>query len=109
MFKIESVFREVLSNQVKSSKKGKNKDEGKLQKISITSELMRYITTIQMAGAKIEDVLSNISYIGPLRKRPRRYYETSNEKPRSVGTRGQFAPEMIFTCDDRKLIARVNY
>lgn len=44
----------------------------------------------------ITEVLSRVSYLGPLRALPKRTYSLSSEPPLSVGTEGQFAPEMLF-------------
>jgi AAA ATPase domain/Protein of unknown function (DUF3696) len=54
---------------------------------------------LQIQNAVISEVtrqLSQISYVGPLRAMPRRTYRLSAEPPESVGTDGEFAPEMLF-------------
>lgn len=50
---------------------------------------------------RIHKMLGQLHYIGPLRERPRRVYELSGEMPRDVGTRGEFAPEIIYRWEDR--------
>ena len=40
--------------------------------------------------------LQKLYYIGPLREPPSRIYELSGELPPEVGTRGEYAPEILF-------------
>lgn len=57
------------------------------------------IRLLQVQNAVIAEVtrqLSQISYIGPLRAIPKRSYRLSAEPPNSVGTDGEFAPELLF-------------
>ncbi len=44
--------------------------------------------------------LRSITYIGPLREPARRLYVLSGEMPRNVGTRGEYAPEILFRWRD---------
>ena len=43
----------------------------------------------------ITELLRELSYLGPLREPLRRVYELSGDPPLNVGTRGQFAPEIL--------------
>jgi predicted ATP-dependent endonuclease of OLD family len=52
----------------------------------------------------VEQLLTRISYIGPLREYPRRFYEISGEMPEDVGIRGEFAPEIIYRRNKTELI-----
>jgi hypothetical protein len=57
----------------------------------------------------IRSILENLHYIGPLRDEPKRVYELSGEMPDSVGTRGEFAPEILYRWRaDRKRMREVN-
>jgi hypothetical protein len=44
----------------------------------------------------VRDIFARLHYIGPLREPPKRVYELSGEMPDEVGTRGEFAPEIVY-------------
>jgi hypothetical protein len=44
----------------------------------------------------VRQMLDSLHYIGPLREAPKRVYELSGEMPSEVGTRGEFAPEIVY-------------
>ena len=43
---------------------------------------------MEVVGRVVYSALRSVSYLGPLRAEPRRWYEISAEAPRSVGVRG---------------------
>ena len=45
--------------------------------------------------ADMHSIFDDLAYTGPLRERPRRYYEASSEAPASVGSRGENAPNIL--------------
>jgi hypothetical protein len=47
-------------------------------------------------------ILDRLHYIGPLREEPKRVYELSGEMPAEVGTRGEFAPEIVYRWRNNK-------
>jgi hypothetical protein len=57
--------------------------------------VVAYLAPVSYSEAHIERVLEAISYVGPLRERPRRRYQLSDEMPPHVGVRGQYAPEIL--------------
>jgi predicted ATPase len=56
------------------------------------SELLQ---TISLNFSMARSVLGGISYIGPIRDNPHRYYEIKNINYHTVGTRGENVPDLI--------------
>lgn len=48
------------------------------------------------AEREVLDILEATSYLGPLREPLRRVYEISGDPPSDVGTRGEWAPEILY-------------
>jgi hypothetical protein len=68
-----------------------------------------YCSITDYAEWGVRAVLDHIHYIGPLREEPRRVYELSGEMPDSVGTRGEFAPEIVYRWrNDRRRLRDVH-
>lgn len=67
-----------------------------------------YLSIMEFVASQIRKQLDDISYIGPIRERPRRLYEVSGEPPADVGSTGLNAPEIIFRNTDKKLLGYVN-
>jgi predicted ATPase len=76
---------------------------GEGEGFEIPTPAMRYLTSAGYSADRLERLLNQISYIGPLRERPRRWYGLSEEMPESVGTRGQFAPEILFRSQENEV------
>ena len=55
-----------------------------------------HLAVVGYIASWVTDLLTAISYIGPLREYPSRLYEVSGENPASVGIRGEFAPEVAY-------------
>jgi len=60
-----------------------------------THAFQEYLSIIGFMMSEMRGVLAALSYIGPIRERPRRYYEVKNEGPLSVGPRGENAPDLL--------------
>lgn len=63
--------------------------------VDFSAEFSQYLRIIGFAFEEFRSVLSGLSYVGPLRDRPRRYYEVSGEIPRSVGARGEHTANLL--------------
>ena len=100
MFTIDNVFREQYIESTRKTKQRRKKGEEKPD--------FGYLTTLTYASQAVNNILSKIAYIGPLRERPRRLYEISGERPATVGTRGEDAPELIFRDRRSKLLRNIN-
>jgi hypothetical protein len=71
--------------------------------IGIDDDRVRFYCAITDAVEfAIKSVLEDTYYVGPLREAPRRVYELSGEMPPDVGTRGEFAPEIVYRWRTRK-------
>ena len=86
----------------------KEKDErmhilGQLQEVD-----RKYLAGVIFMAGWIQEILADISYLGPLRESPSRLYEISGEHPANVGIRGQYAPEVLFRRRDPQLLRLVN-
>jgi hypothetical protein len=55
-----------------------------------------YCQIVDYVEWSLEAFVDNLYFIGPLREPPKRVYELSGEMPADVGTRGEFAPEILY-------------
>jgi hypothetical protein len=70
------------------------KDAGPAAQFS--KELTMYLSVVNNTYRNVTSFLRNLSYIGPLRDRPKRYYERGGEIYRSVGMMGQHAADLLY-------------
>jgi len=54
-----------------------------------------YISALSAAFGELQDLFRSLTYIGPLRERPRRYYPIAGEMPISVGSRGEHMANLV--------------
>jgi len=54
-----------------------------------------YLGALSIAFGELGDLFRNLSYVGPLRERPRRYYQIASEMPVSVGSRGEHMANLV--------------
>ncbi len=69
--------------------------KGSSRSVSFSSSFVLYITVISEVFAQIRSLFDRLSYIGPLRERPRKYYQLTGETPKTVGSRGERAPNLV--------------
>lgn len=100
LFTVEPLFRIRLAPERDKAKQPSD--------LTFQAEEALYLYAISYVGNWIDHILSNISYIGPLRQRARRLYELSGEKPLDVGTRGENTPEILFRERRTELMETVN-
>jgi hypothetical protein len=55
-----------------------------------------YLAVVEDVSTRVRSLLNGLYYVGPLRDRPRRFYELTGEVPDNVGTRGEHALELLF-------------
>jgi len=67
-----------------------------------------YFLFVATTANHISGVLSNMSYIGPLREYPKRFYESTEEIPQAVGVRGELTPHILRLTTDKQVIAKTN-
>jgi hypothetical protein len=75
--------------------------------VSVPERAIAYIAYVQSVERVARRLLSRLTYIGPLRERPKRFYAISGEEPPNVGVRGEFAPEILFRAQGQETEARV--
>lgn len=67
-----------------------------------------YASVTRSVADEVRDLLSRISYIGPLRDRPKRLYELSGETPADVGVQGRWAPEIMYRRSDKRFTREIS-
>jgi len=68
----------------------------------------RYMRVVNQVSGDVNRLFDSIYYIGPLRERPQRIYEISGELPPEVGTRGEYAPEVLYRRRSDVMLATTN-
>lgn len=71
----------------------KRPDAGLARKYS--DSFTMYLNAVNHINAEVARILRTLSYVGPLRAGPKRYYERGGEIVRSVGIRGENAPDLF--------------
>lgn len=69
--------------------------DAKSSKNPFSREFQEYLRCVGFTYDMLRNIFNELSYVGPLRERPRRYYETSGSIPMSVGIRGQQTANLI--------------
>jgi predicted ATPase len=110
LFTVEPTLGRIIKADMRLRRKpgSPSGDRFRPKKLVLSESANTYFTIISMVTAHIVSLLSGIRFVGPLRTYPRRIYELSGERPDDVGTRGQFAPEMLFRDHGGKLLSAVN-
>ncbi len=60
-----------------------------------SESLTLYLSIVAIVASEFRSLFEDFSYIGPIRDKPKRYYELSAETPRTVGPRGENAPNLL--------------
>lgn len=69
--------------------------DAKASKNPFSREFQEYLRCVGFTYDFLRNIFGSLSYIGPLRERPRRYYENSGSIPSTVGIRGQQTANLI--------------
>ena len=72
----------------------KETEEGQVEP-QFTSAFSLYLSVVSYVFAEIRSLLDDLSYVGPLRDRPRHSYPIISESPRSVGPTGDRAANLM--------------
>lgn len=86
--------------------RGKGKRRSKSLTLSWSSAA--YLSTLQYVSTHAENLASRLSYVGPLREHPRRFYQAKEEVPPTVGLRGEDAAQVLFLKRDREFRSMVD-
>jgi hypothetical protein len=109
LFSAEPILKTIFGSHERSNAA---REEGApdigIREVKIPREAALYLAIITRVATHFEQLLRPLSFIGPLREHPRRVYELLGEKPRQVGTRGEFAPEILNREKGSELIKNVN-
>ena len=80
---------------------------GKSREINLPENMVLYLEVLGYVDFKLRNFLTNISFIGPLRKQPERIYDLSGEIPITVGIQGQDAPQIFYARDSKYFHSKV--
>ena len=73
----------------------------------IRLSIPEYFPMIGVAQSGVSHFFSHISYVGPLRKRPKRFYELSGEIPDAVVPQGRMPPKSYLSEETRTSLRRL--
>lgn len=110
-FSTFDVVRRVLNQRARARealKKGKKTQAARTPEPKLPEKGDTYFDFLAMSEVHVEGALSRISYVGPLREYPRRYYESAEEVPETVGVRGELAPQVLYLTKKNQTRAKTN-
>jgi predicted ATPase len=91
---------------------GKGKARGKRRSKAISLRLSdvdtAYLSVLHYSSRHVSSLVSRLSYIGPVREHPQRFYESKEEIPANVGLRGEDTPQVLFLRKDKQFHINVN-
>lgn len=96
----------TINDVVDAVRESKGPDVGSIEKFS--DDLTLYLSVINKTYIDFTNILVNLSYIGPLRARPKRFYERGGEIYQSVGIRGQHTADLLYNNYDQ-IADKLNY
>lgn len=100
LFSPSQLFREIVRQQIADQAKRQPKQRRGPRRerytFTFSGEINEYMDTLTAVESEVSTLLSQISYVGPLREYPKRFYESGDEIPQTVGARGENAPEILF-------------
>ncbi len=71
------------------------RNEERVSFVEPSRGFVMYINALSAAFGELNDLFRDLTYVGPLRERPRRYYSISGEMPISVGSRGENMANLV--------------
>jgi hypothetical protein len=77
-------------------------DEGKSPRKDYSSEFTHLLNAIGASMSGAQSFLNRLTYIGPLREKPRRYYEVGAEEHQSVGVSGENTADLLRSASQQK-------
>ena len=77
-------------------------------KLYFEKEEDNYFHVVTFTKAFVDRIFNTIYFLGPLSEHPHRMYEILGEIPQFVGTKGEFAPEILFRQRNMPLMAQIN-
>ncbi|MFQ5663665.1 MAG: DUF3696 domain-containing protein [Terriglobia bacterium] len=86
----------LLFQFIREEQRKKRRGVSRKKGLKIPENVRHYFDVTGVTQFRISELLSQLSYVGPLRQHPKRFYEISEELPESVGLRGEDAPQILF-------------
>jgi len=87
LFSSQVAFRRLQS-------RGKKKSE-RVSPVQPSRGFVMYAAALSAALGELQELFNDLSYVGPLRERPRRYYPIAGEMIASVGSRGEHMANLV--------------
>jgi predicted ATPase len=106
-----SILQKLFEEQLRAFRKrvkGKRSMSGKVPRMQLPGRGIGYVNFLTSAEAHVSEIFSSLNYVGPLREYPKRFYESTEEVPESVGVRGELAPHILYLSKDARLEAKTN-
>lgn len=105
----EPLFEIVTEEQRKRRRKRRRKRSAstKGEGFTLPGSANDYLRVSLAVESEVSRLLSHLSYLGPLRDFPKRFYESPEEIPNSVGSRGEYAPQILFLKRDPAFVRNV--
>lgn len=93
---------DALSAALREIRRVQERSRGKSlrEEFEPSEAVLAYAGASQYAADQVRAMLRAVRFVGPLRSKPQRIYELSDESPFGVGIDGAQAPEFLFKADD---------
>ena len=62
---------------------------------AFTADFSKFLQSVAYNYSEVSDIIGSISYLGPIREKPHRYYEVGNENHATVGNKGENTPDLL--------------
>lgn len=90
---------ELITKEQRERRKKLRKEVGGSARegpFTLPNNIRHYFAVMSATEDGVKNLLSSFSYVGPLRDYPKRFYESTEEVPESVGSDGGKAPHILF-------------
>jgi predicted ATPase len=86
---------DILSDIEITDKKGKGKEKIERKVVRFSAGFSQFLAAISYNNSRVIKSLGSLSFIGPIREKPHRIYEITNETYETVGSMGENTPNLI--------------
>ncbi len=109
LFDAQPIFTDmILATEKRARRAAAARTRKTRKKLSFNSHELKYCGALTYAASLIDEILSNVAFLGPLREHPKRLYEVLGHKPGTIGTKGEYAPEILYRNRKPALMRNVN-
>jgi predicted ATPase len=108
LFTAEGPFKERVESLISEQRGEKGKGKARKLNLNLAEEEDKYFHVVSFTKAFVDRIFDTIYFLGPLSEHPHRMYEILGEIPQFVGTKGEFAPEILFRQRNKPLMNQIN-